>query len=63
MAKRISEIVKSMMDDIRYCENLGMDGGEIYESMSLDNYSPKATDADKDEAFKRCGYTITYKEI
>lgn len=59
---RLSEarekIIESIAGDIKYLAKLGITGAEAYESIDISNYSYKATEKDKIEAFRRCGYTI-----
>lgn len=59
---RLSEarerVINSIVGDIKYLADLGITGAEAYESIDISNYSYKATEKDKIEAFRRCGYTI-----
>lgn len=50
--------IKAIVDDITYLADLGITGAEAYESIDISNYSYRATEKDKIEAFRRCGYTI-----
>lgn len=52
------KIIESIAGDIKYLAKLGITGAEAYESIDISNYSYKATEKDKIEAFRRCGYTI-----
>lgn len=59
---RLSEarerLINSIVGDIKYLADLGITGAEAYESIDISNYSYRATEKDKIEAFRRCGYTI-----
>lgn len=59
---RLSEarerVINSIVGDIKYLADLGITGAEAYESIDISNYSYRATEKDKIEAFRRCGYTI-----
>lgn len=52
------EGIKMMVDDIRYMEENGIDGDDLWEGIILDQYSYYNTEEDKIEAFKRAGYTV-----
>lgn len=51
-------IIESIVGDIKYLAKLGITGTEAYESIDISNYSYRATEKDKIEAFRRCGYTV-----
>lgn len=52
------EGIKMMVDDIRYMEENGIDGDDLWEGIILAQYSYYNTEEDKIEAFKRAGYTV-----
>jgi len=52
------EIINSMVDDIKYLEDLGLDGEEIWDNFKPSDYGNNATDYHKKKAFEKCGYTV-----
>ena len=52
------DAIKQMVDDIKYMENNGIDGDDLWEGIDLNNYSYYSKEADKVEAFRRAGYDV-----
>lgn len=48
-----------MINDIKYAEENGIDGDDLWEGIILDQYSYYNTEEDKIEAFRRAGYEVT----
>ena len=52
------DAIKQMVDDIKYMENNGIDGDDLWEGIDLNNYSYYSKEEDKVEAFRRAGYDV-----
>lgn len=52
------DAIKQMADDIKYMENNGIDGDDLWEGIDLNNYSYYSKEEDKVEAFRRAGYDV-----
>ena len=52
------DAIKQMVDDIKYMENNGIDGDDLWEGIDLNNYSYYSKEEDKVEAFRRVGYDV-----
>ena len=50
--------IKQMVDDIKYMENYGISGDDLWDGINLNQYSYYNTEQDKIEAFKRAGYDV-----
>ena len=48
------DAIKQMVDDIKYMENNGIDGDDLWEGIDLNNYSYYSKEEDKVEAL--CNY-------
>lgn len=57
------DAIKQMVDDIRYLEDNGIDGDDLWDGIDLNQYSYYSKEEDKVEAFRRAGYDVTIEKV